>query len=80
MALVSQERSRGYSGDSQDDISPFISVSDQTDTPDKIQTPATVSIPVSLNGAAPKSPYTLRIQSNHFYDDQSAHTARDYHG
>jgi hypothetical protein len=77
MALVSQERSRGYSGDSQDDISPFISVSDQTDTPDKIQTPATVSIPVSLNGAAPKSPYTLRIQSNHFYDDQSAHTAEE---
>jgi hypothetical protein len=66
---------------SQDDISPFVSVSNsQMDTPDKIQSPATVSSQ-NLNTlpgqstAAPRLPYALRIQSNRLFDDKSALTS-----
>jgi Fungal protein kinase len=70
MALSSQG---GF--DSQEDISPFISVGNQTDTPDNIQTPASVSAISSGGAVLGNLPYALRIQSNHFYDDNSVHEA-----
>lgn len=64
--------------DSQDDASPFVSVSttDQTETPDELQTPASADalsrdIYLAAKITTPNSPYTLRVQSCRFYDDQS---------
>lgn len=67
-----------------DDISPFVSVSNE-DTPDRIQSPATLS---SLNllsgdihretkGFSPKPLYALRFQSNHFCENKNGFTASD---
>jgi hypothetical protein len=72
--------SQAYGFDSPDDNSPFVSVSvsSQTESPDQMQSPVLSlnqnMISRDIRGMAKITPYTLRLQSNRFFDDRSAYS------